>query len=384
MMLAPRRVCTFPRRAMPGALAPPRGGEGCPKSLMEARWKRGQKSDGSKPQPRRVFDYYFGRNCSHFYHFRWRNLGAGQRRQRGRSSYHRPLRAQPLVVAHARPASSLIQLDMREVGRMPSISAYKLEYSFDHRVAECAAMLNERRNQRAADADEIWVPVVLEPAAGESAGADVLRRSRFLVPGNVSYSKFVRVLRERLEYPSGKPLYVLTGSPTFFPSPEVAMHKIFATEKDEDGFLYCTYTNDRPASLPPRRRLDMPAMPHGTQSVSDVLEGRKVRERGDKESGAEMTPICTNKLERSARRRHNRKHAKRAAGPREQAPSNLRTSVQLANALSNLQLDTCLKGMLDVATKRSSSPSQPSPYAGVGGSPNGAPCPIRVHNVHVH
>lgn len=260
-------------------------------------------------------------------------------------------------------------------------SAYKLEYSFNHRKAECASMLHERSNRPGEDgscATETWVAIVVEQAANENSGGELLRRSRFLVPGSTTYAKFCRVLRRRLEYPSGQALFVeLNG---FVPSPDSVMRKIFDTEKDDDGWLYSTYTNIRPASLPPRQRK---ADPTAAPSVLGV-QGRKARARGDKETGVELVNICSSK-EQQARRRHTRNQTKRAAGPKETKPTNIGTSLQLASALSNLQLDTCIKGMLEVATKKSASPggAQPSPYVGVGGSPNGAPCAIRVHRTTV-
>ena len=252
---------------------------------------------------------------------------------------------------------------------MPSVSsAYKIEYSFSHRKAECLSML-ERSNRREEAAEETWVAIVVEQAADETAGAQVLRCSRFRVPGSTTYAKFCRVLRKRLDYPC--PLYVDVNG--FVPSPDSVLCKIFDTEKDDDGWLYVTYTNIRPASLPPRQPSVAP---------SQGVEGKRARKpRGDKETGVELVQICSF-IERQARQRYSRNHAKRAAGPKEAKPSSLGTSIKLASALSNLQLDTCFKGMLEVATKKSSSSpggSQPSPYVGVGGSPNGAPCAIRVH-----
>ncbi|OAY77005.1 Autophagy-related protein 8C [Ananas comosus] len=95
-----------------------------------------------------------------------------------------------------------------------AMSSYKIERPFEMRVAE-AALIRGKYPGR--------IPVILEKA-GRSDVPDI-NKKKFLIPADTTVGQFVHVVRMRIK---------LTA----------AMSKIYEDNKDEDGFLYMTYSGE--------------------------------------------------------------------------------------------------------------------------------------------
>lgn len=89
-----------------------------------------------------------------------------------------------------------------------------------------------------------------------------------------------------------------------------------------------------------------------------IGQGAEDGQRMNLGNAVELVQIRSEKEVR-AKERFQKKLSKRAAGPRDkdEAPSNM----ELAQALANLKLDTCLNGMIQAAINPSGSPNAPAP-----------------------
>lgn len=84
------------------------------------------------------------------------------------------------------------------------------------------------------------VPVIVEKT--KSSHAPVLERFKFLVDREVTLGQFMFVVRKRMELPAERGLFFhINGSmcPSTF-----TMGYIYFTKRDEDGFLYITYSSE--------------------------------------------------------------------------------------------------------------------------------------------
>ena len=70
-----------------------------------------------------------------------------------------------------------------------------------------------------------------------------LDRNKYLVPNSLSISQFIYVIRKRICIPKEKALFFYTKN-KFLLSGSACMNEIYNKHKDDDGFLYITYTGE--------------------------------------------------------------------------------------------------------------------------------------------
>merc|ERR1711924_272335 len=78
----------------------------------------------------------------------------------------------------------------------------------------------------------------------EKIGAHLWRQLshlRFLVP-DLTVGQFVHVIRKRINLPSEKAIFIFVNN--VLPSTGALMGQIDEKQKDEDGFLYVTYSGE--------------------------------------------------------------------------------------------------------------------------------------------
>jgi len=67
-------------------------------------------------------------------------------------------------------------------------------------------------------------------------------RNKFLVPADLTVSQFSLVIRKRVKLPSDTAMHLFIRNK--WPNPTSLMSTIYDEEKDEDGFLYITYSGE--------------------------------------------------------------------------------------------------------------------------------------------
>ncbi|XP_030469643.1 autophagy-related protein 8B-like isoform X1 [Syzygium oleosum] len=110
-------------------------------------------------------------------------------------------------------------------------SGFKLQRSFEMRRAE-AARIREKYPDR--------IPVIVE-RADRSNVSDIDKR-KYLVPADITAGQLVYVVRKRVKLNPEKALFIFVKNT--LPPTASLMSAIYEEFKDEDGFLYLTYSGE--------------------------------------------------------------------------------------------------------------------------------------------
>ncbi|KAH9302154.1 hypothetical protein KI387_013737, partial [Taxus chinensis] len=84
------------------------------------------------------------------------------------------------------------------------------------------------------------IPVIVEKA-GKSDVPDIDMK-KFLVPAELSVGQFVYVIRKRIKLSAEKAIFIFVNN--VLPPTGAMMSIIYEEQKDEDGFLYFTYSGE--------------------------------------------------------------------------------------------------------------------------------------------
>ncbi|XP_042946329.1 autophagy-related protein 8C-like isoform X1 [Carya illinoinensis] len=101
----------------------------------------------------------------------------------------------------------------------------------ERRVAE-AARIREKYPDR--------VPVIVEKA--ERSDIPDIDKKKYLVPADLTIGQFVYVVRKRIKLSAEKAIFVFVKNT--LPPTASLMSAIYEENKDEDGFLYMTYSGE--------------------------------------------------------------------------------------------------------------------------------------------
>ncbi|THU73971.1 hypothetical protein C4D60_Mb04t28450 [Musa balbisiana] len=139
-----------------------------------------------------------------------------------RSSTHRPARSSSPPF----PRSSRSDQE----GSMAK-SSFKLEHPLERRQAE-AARIREKYPDR--------IPVIVEKA--ERSDIPDIDKKKYLVPADLTVGQFVYVVRKRIKLSAEKAIFIFVKNS--LPPTAAMMSAIYEENKDEDGFLYMTYSGE--------------------------------------------------------------------------------------------------------------------------------------------
>ncbi|KAH9651858.1 Autophagy-related protein 8C [Citrus sinensis] len=122
-------------------------------------------------------------------------------------------------------------------------SSFKLEHPLERRQAE-SARIREKYPDR--------IPVIVEKA--ERSDIPDIDKKKYLVPADLTVGQFVYVVRKRIKLSAEKAIFIFvknilppTASLFYLLTPAIAaamMSAIYEENKDEDGFLYMTYSGE--------------------------------------------------------------------------------------------------------------------------------------------
>ncbi|KAE9461665.1 hypothetical protein C3L33_06426, partial [Rhododendron williamsianum] len=103
--------------------------------------------------------------------------------------------------------------------------------------------LSERRQTEAARIREKYperIPVIVERA--ERSDVPEVDKKKYLVPADLTVGQFVYVVRKRIKLSAEKAIFVFVNN--VLPPTAALMSAIYEENKDEDGFLYMTYSGE--------------------------------------------------------------------------------------------------------------------------------------------
>ncbi|XP_047332785.1 autophagy-related protein 8C-like [Impatiens glandulifera] len=110
-------------------------------------------------------------------------------------------------------------------------SSFKSEHPLGKRQAE-AARIREKYPDR--------IPVIVEKA--DRSDIPDIDKKKYLVPSDLTVGQFVYVVRKRIKLSSEKAIFIFVKNT--LPSTAAMMYTVYEENKDEDGFLYMTYSGE--------------------------------------------------------------------------------------------------------------------------------------------
>ncbi|KAK9446385.1 autophagy protein Atg8 ubiquitin like-domain-containing protein [Limtongia smithiae] len=110
-------------------------------------------------------------------------------------------------------------------------SAYLTYCCLEKRKAEA-----ERIRQKYSDR----IPVICEKV--EKSDIATIDKKKYLVPADLTVGQFVYVIRKRIRLEAEKAIFIYVDE--ILPPTAALMSSIYEEHKDEDGFLYITYSGE--------------------------------------------------------------------------------------------------------------------------------------------
>ncbi|KAG8933656.1 ubiquitin-like protein atg8 [Tulasnella sp. 417] len=110
-------------------------------------------------------------------------------------------------------------------------SKFKDTHPFEKRKAEA-----ERIRQKYPDR----IPVICEKA--DRSDIAVIDKQKYLVPSDLTVGQFVYVIRKRIKLAPEKAIFIFVDE--VLPPTAALMSAIYEEHKDEDGFLYVSYSGE--------------------------------------------------------------------------------------------------------------------------------------------
>ncbi|OAY63500.1 Autophagy-related protein 8C [Ananas comosus] len=105
-------------------------------------------------------------------------------------------------------------------------SSFKVEHPLE------AARIREKYPDR--------IPVIVEKA--ERSDIPDIDKKKYLVPADLTVGQFVYVVRKRIKLSAEKAIFIFVKDT--LPPTAAIMSAIYEEHKDEDGFLYMTYSGE--------------------------------------------------------------------------------------------------------------------------------------------
>ncbi|VVB06410.1 unnamed protein product [Arabis nemorensis] len=115
-------------------------------------------------------------------------------------------------------------------------SSFKQDHDLEKRKAE-SSRIREKYPDR--------VPVIVEKA--EKSEIPNIDKKKYLVPADLTVGQFVYVIRKRIQLSAEKAIFIFVDD--VLPPTGAVMSTIYEDKKEEDGFLYITYSGENTFGL---------------------------------------------------------------------------------------------------------------------------------------
>ena len=110
-------------------------------------------------------------------------------------------------------------------------NSFKGKFSFEKRKAEAERVLAKYPDR---------IPVIVEQSSGNKLPP--IDKTKFLVPNDLTIGQFVYVIRKRIKLSSEKAIFLMIDSK--LPATSALLSQVYQESKDEDSFLYMTYSGE--------------------------------------------------------------------------------------------------------------------------------------------
>jgi GABA(A) receptor-associated protein len=108
---------------------------------------------------------------------------------------------------------------------------FKSKYSFDDRFIESSRIMSIYPDR---------LPVICERSETAPSDCPLIDKKKYLIPRDLTVGQFIYVIRQRLHLQPEKALFLFINGT--IPTTAQHMDSIYDLYKDDDGFLYISYT----------------------------------------------------------------------------------------------------------------------------------------------
>lgn len=114
-----------------------------------------------------------------------------------------------------------------------SPSQYKRENTFDHRCRISQTVLSKHPT---------YIPVILERGSRNTDTIPEIPNKKYLIPRTFNMSNFMFMIRTRVKIPAHVGMFLFVDN-MLVPA-NASMETLYHEHKDDDGFLYITYSGE--------------------------------------------------------------------------------------------------------------------------------------------
>ena len=112
---------------------------------------------------------------------------------------------------------------------------FKDEIPFAMRKEEASRILSKYSDR---------IPIIIERSDECSDDIPVVDKKKYLVPNDITTGQFTYIIRKRIELEPEKAIFLFAGEDYTIPPSSSLISEIYNNFKDEDGFLYFTYSGE--------------------------------------------------------------------------------------------------------------------------------------------
>ena len=111
-------------------------------------------------------------------------------------------------------------------------SSFKKKYGLEKRKMESERIMKKYPDRVAVICERAWITDI-----------PLIDKNKYLVPCDLRVGQFVHVIRERLKLNAAKAIFLFINN-SMIPPSSMSLGEIYNEFKDEDGFLYITYSGE--------------------------------------------------------------------------------------------------------------------------------------------
>ena len=124
---------------------------------------------------------------------------------------------------------------MEKSNTMKKSLFFKDEIPFAMRKEEASRILSKYPDR---------IPIIIERSDECSDEIPIVDKKKYLVPNDITTGQFTYIIRKRIELEPEKAIFLFAGEDYTIPPSSSLISEIYNNYKDEDGFLYFTYSGE--------------------------------------------------------------------------------------------------------------------------------------------
>ena len=111
------------------------------------------------------------------------------------------------------------------------MSQFKKQHIFDKRLSESKRIIEKYPTK---------IPIIVEKQ--NKSDVPDIDKQKYLVPNDLTIGQFVYVIRRRLKLYPEKAIFIFINN--ILPPTSAFVQQVYEEHKDDDGFLYVTYSGE--------------------------------------------------------------------------------------------------------------------------------------------